>query len=60
MEKEEYSVNDSPAYNGHGQSAYVDPTSGIESKEGRLQEATDMYGNVEDAEHYGYVTRGYV
>lgn len=31
-----------------------------DAKAGALAEAAEMYGNVEDAEHYGYVSRGYV
>ncbi len=58
MEKDSYAVNESPDYNnGHVHQTYVDP-SGIQSKEGRLQEAADVYGNIETAEEYGYVTRG--
>jgi amino acid transporter len=57
MEKEPYNVDESPDYNGHSHAHYVDP-SGVESKEGRIREAGELYGNIETAEEYGYVTRG--
>lgn len=58
MDKETYAVNESPTSNGHN--TYVDPATGLESKSGRMNEAADIYGNIETAEEYGYVTRGYV
>lgn len=58
MEKDQYNVNESQDYNGHVHNTYVDPNNGIESKQGRLEEAADLYGNIETAEEYGYVTRG--
>jgi amino acid transporter len=58
MEKEQYNVNESPDYNGHAHAAYVDPATGIETKAGRIEEAAGLYGNIETAEQYGYVTRG--
>lgn len=59
MEKEQYNVNESGEdYNGHAHAAYVDPSTGMESKQGRLAEAADIYGNVEIAKEYGYVARG--
>jgi hypothetical protein len=60
MEKEQYNVNESPDYNGHAHASYVDPATGIETKAGRIEEAAGLYGNIETAEQYGYVTRGYV
>lgn len=62
MEKEQYTVNDSesPISNGNAHNTYVDPHTGIENKSGRISEAAELYGNIEDAEEYGYVTRGYV
>jgi len=57
-EKEQYDVSATPDYNGHATAAYVDPGTGIESKSGRILEASDLYGNIETAEEYGYVTRG--
>jgi len=59
-EKDGYSVDASPDYNGHAHATYVDPATGLESKEGRVQEAAELYGNIETAEEFGYVTRGYV
>ena len=32
----------------------------VDEKGIRIGEAADMYGDVESAEEYGYVTRGYV
>ena len=58
MDKEQYNISESTDYNGHHGPSYVDPRTGIESKEGRMIEATDIYGNIETAEEYGYVTRG--
>jgi amino acid transporter len=59
MEKDQYNVNESVEdYNGHAHAAYVDPRTGVESKQGRIAEAADVYGNIETAEEYGYVTRG--
>lgn len=57
-EKDQYNVNETPDYNGHAHATYVDPRTGIESKSGRLNEAAGLYGDVETAEEYGYVTRG--
>lgn len=57
-EKDQYNVNYAGDYNGHAHAAYVDPVTGMESKQGRLAEAADIYGNVEIAEEYGYVARG--
>jgi amino acid transporter len=59
MEKEQYAVNTSSEYN-NGHAAYVDPATGEENKSGRLMEAGELYGNLDTAEEYGYVTRGYV
>jgi amino acid transporter len=59
MEKDSHYIADSPD-NGHVPASYVDPVTGIESKQGRITEAADIYGNIETAEEYGYVTRGYV
>jgi amino acid transporter len=58
MDKEQYNISESTDYNGHAHASYVDPHTGIESKQGRMIEAADIYGNVETAEEYGYVTRG--
>lgn len=55
MEKETYlaekaSSNESPPYD--------DPARVVEEKGIRLGEAADMYGDLNSAEEYGYVTRG--
>ncbi|KAH6683029.1 amino acid permease/ SLC12A domain-containing protein [Halenospora varia] len=55
-DKETYNVNESPTYS--SPPAFVDPATGIESKSGRILEAGEIYGNLEEAEQYGYVTRG--
>ncbi len=60
MEKDQYNVNEAPDYNGHTHASYVDPVTGIETKAGRIEEAVGLYGNIETAEEYGYVARGYV
>jgi amino acid transporter len=38
--------------------SYIDPATGIENKQGRITEAAGLYGDIETAEEYGYVTRG--
>ncbi len=55
MSKETYG-SEAPASNGHA--TYVDPTSGMGSKAGVMNEAGEIYGNIETAEEYGYVQRG--
>ncbi|KAH8811692.1 amino acid permease/ SLC12A domain-containing protein [Xylogone sp. PMI_703] len=51
-----YNVTEAPDYSGQG--GYIDPATGVESKMGRIAEAGEIYGNLETAEEYGYVTRG--
>lgn len=60
MEKDPAYINESPDYTGNGRTTYVDPATGVETKTGRIIEAGELYGNIETAEEYGYVTRGYV
>jgi amino acid transporter len=55
MPKDTYTVDD---YNDQAHTAYVDPVSGVESKAIALSEAGEVYGNLQTAEEYGYVTRG--
>ena len=55
MTKETYG-DEAPGSNGHA--TYVDPASGMESKAGVMNEAGEIYGNIETAEEYGYVHRG--
>ena len=51
MEKSAYSTGmDAPTYD--------DPSRIVEEKGIRMGEAADIYGDVETAEEYGYVTRG--
>jgi yeast amino acid transporter len=57
MSNEKYD-SETAGYNGHSHATYVDPTTGMESKAGMLNEAGELYGNIETAEEYGYVTRG--
>lgn len=59
MEKEHYDVNESPDYNGnHTHAQYVNPVTGHATQAGRVKEAGELYGNIETAEEYGYVSRG--
>ncbi|KAF7892336.1 uncharacterized protein EAF01_010416 [Botrytis porri] len=61
MEKEHYNVDESssPDYNGnHARTQFVDPSTGHATKAAGLQEAGELYGNIETAEEYGYVARG--
>jgi amino acid transporter len=60
MEKDQFNVHETSDYNGHPHATYVDPATGIESKDGRILEASGVYGDVATAEEYGYVSRGYV
>lgn len=60
MEKENYTVEATPGFHAHATGHYVDPITGQESKSGRIMEAGELYGNLETAEEYGYVSRGYV
>jgi amino acid transporter len=60
MSKETYLVNEVPAYDGHAPETYVEPVSGVESKSSALNKAGEIYGNIQTAEGYGYVTRGHV
>lgn len=64
-EKEQYAVGETGAYNGNGAENGNHP--GLEQeqhhlggKHGNLDEAADLYGNAQEAEEFGYVTRGYV
>lgn len=54
MEKEQYRVDESPDDSGHAYATYNDRS----CKEGRILEAGELYGNIQTAEEYGYVTRG--
>ncbi|TVY84559.1 putative proline-specific permease put4 [Lachnellula suecica] len=53
MEKKNLSTDTTPDGNGHGQ--YVNP---LETKSDRIKEAGELYGNLQEAEEFGYVTRG--
>ncbi|MCJ1289536.1 hypothetical protein MMC34_001069 [Xylographa carneopallida] len=53
MEKGEYATE-----KGVGAPAYDDPARIVEDKGVRMGEAADMYGDLDTAEEYGYVTRG--
>lgn len=52
MEKETYTVDGAPTYD--------DPARVVDDKAHRMEEAVDMYGDIQTAEDYGYVSRGYV
>ncbi|CZR53101.1 probable general amino acid permease [Phialocephala subalpina] len=56
-EKDAYNVNEYHHGNGEVHPQYVEP-SGVESKQGRIAEAAALYGDLDTAEEYGYVTRG--
>ena len=53
MEDGEYNTE-----KGMGAPAYDDPARIVEDKGVRMGEAADMYGDLDTAEEYGYVTRG--
>lgn len=58
MEKEEYSVGQqepTPYEEGHNDVADI-----VHRKGHAVGEAADIYGDVQTAEQYGYVERGYV
>lgn len=54
-EKQEYDAKGSPSPS----SAHFVDANGVENKTGRLAEAAGVYGDIQTAEEYGYVTRGY-
>lgn len=58
MEKQpEYGVD--PARESPNPEYYVDDANKEEARRGsKVNEATDMYGDVQQAEEYGYVSRG--
>lgn len=59
MEKEDYNV--APMRRRSDESPIYDSAARIvEEKGARMGEAADMYGDLETAEEYGYVSRGYV
>ena len=61
MDKEIYAVNEAPeSPDSNGLTNYNNSTIGSEAKTGRNNEAAAIYGDIETAEEYGYVTRGYV
>ena len=51
MEKEQYTMEAPP---------YDEPSRVVEQKGMRMGEAADVYGDIQTAEDYGYVSRGYV
>lgn len=53
MEKDQFTVE-----KGMEAQAYDDPAHIVEDKGVRMGEAADMYGDLDTAEEYGYVTRG--
>jgi hypothetical protein len=60
MEKDPTYTEKAP--DGHESPDYhVDEFNKMEARRGsKINEATDMYGDVQTAEEYGYVARGYV
>lgn len=57
MDKGAYNVEPKEAY-GHDVPPYQDPAGIVETKGIRMGEAADMYGDIQTAEEYGYVSRG--
>lgn len=57
MDKGAYNVEPKEAY-GHDAPPYQDPAGIVETKGIRMGEAADMYGDIQTAEEYGYVSRG--
>ena len=56
MEKDPAIAQEAPLHHG---SYEVDETNKIEARRGsKVNEATDIYGDVQTAEEYGYVSRG--
>jgi yeast amino acid transporter len=53
-----YAVNETSVERGYGHASAIDAPPGVEIKDARLMEAAELYGDVETAEKYGYVTRG--
>ena len=58
MEKQEYIADSAAERYSQESPPYDDPTRIVEDKGIRMGEAADMYGDLETAEDYGYVTRG--
>lgn len=56
MEKEQYIVNDESDKAHDAESLHTR----LETHEGAIQEAGELYGDQATAEQYGYVERGYV
>jgi hypothetical protein len=56
----ENNVNEVAIENGHAHITAMDPRSSLDIKDGRLLEASEVYGDIETAQKYGYVARGYV
>lgn len=55
-----YTVNEIEAEKGPDHVTPIDTPPSVEMKDARLMEAAELYGDIETAEKYGYVTRGYV
>lgn len=60
MSKELHIVDEVPNYHGGNHTGCLDHLSGMDSKTGRLNEAGEIYGDLQTAEEYGYVSRGYI
>lgn len=56
----EQNVDEMAVERGHAHTTPVDSPSSLDIKDGRVLEASEVYGDIETAEKYGYVTRGYV
>ena len=58
MEKDPYNAHGHETYGGETPPYDTDAQKIVESKGIRVGEAADMYGDLQTAEDYGYVTRG--
>lgn len=53
-------VDEMAVEKGQAPTTRVDPSASVDMKDGRILEASEIYGDIETAEKYGYVSRGYV
>ena len=55
-----YTVNETEAEKCYDHATTIDTPPSMEIKDARLMEAAELYGDIETAQKYGYVARGYV
>ena len=60
MEKQpEYAVDPSADHHHHRRHLSIEESTKLEARRGsKVNEASDLYGDIQTAEEYGYVTRG--